>query len=512
MTPTSRGSGPTLAHLGRLTEAAFERHGDYPAVFFEGRWYASAALFQRSKRIAAGLVEHGLEPNDRVLVTMPNMPEVPVLYAAIWRAGGVVTPAMHVLSALELRHVIADAGPRFVITTTELLEKLGEALAGLDAPSRVVCVDPEHGTALPLAALEATDTGRLVPREPDDLAALLYTGGTTGRSKGVMVSHAGLSFAGWTAADSEASFAVERELLTLPLSHSFGLVEMLSAMHSGLRKVWVMLPRFEAGVVLSLIQEHRIEKTQAVPSMLHKLLAQPIEQFDVSSLRWVGCGGAPLAIEVIHEFSRRIPSVTLIEGYGLTESCSVATANPPERPKPGSVGPLMRGVEIRVVDPRGTALPPHETGEICIRSPGLMRGYWGEPDLTAEVVKDGWLHTGDVGYVDDDGYVFILDRKKDVIIRGGFNVFPRDVEDAIVEHPSVQMAAVIGRPDRVHGEEVVAFVALRDGAHAAPDELVAWARQRIGAHKYPREIHIVESLPLTGVGKPDRKVLRARLA
>jgi long-chain acyl-CoA synthetase len=236
-----------------------------------------------------------------------------------------------------------------------------------------------------------------------------------------------------------------------------------------------------------------------------------VEEFDLSSFRQLVCGAAPLAPELLRALRERLPQVELREGYGLTECCAIVSTNPPGRVHTGSVGRPVPGVELRIVDERDEELPPGDVGEICCRSPFTMLGYWRDPDLTADTMRGGWLHTGDMGYVDDEGYLFIVDRKKDLIIRGGFNVFPRDVEEVLLEHPSVAQAAVVGRPDEVHGEEVIAFVSLRAGAEATAGDLVAYGKERLGGYKYPREVHLVSSLPLTPVGKVDRKALRAQI-
>jgi long-chain acyl-CoA synthetase len=498
-------------HVGQLAEQSFERHGDRDSIFFEGRWHRSGALLERSRRISAGLVERGVQPGDRVVVTMPNAPEVPVLYNAAWRAGGVVTPAMFLLAAKELRHVVADACARVVVTTGEFIEKVREAVAGLDHVEHIVCVEPDVPETVALGALEAAEPGPIVARAPTDIAALLYTGGTTGRAKGVMLSHANLANASAVGAEYEADLRLERELMVLPLSHSFGLIATLGAMQSKWPKSWVMLRRFDPAAAARLIEEHRVDEMQAVPSMLQMLLMERLEEYDLSSLRVIFSGGAALAPEVLREFERRVPSASILEGYGLTETSTLLTAMPHGAPRPGSVGTALPGVEIRVVDLDGQPVERGEVGEICSRSPAVMLGYWDAPEATAAALRDGWLATGDIGYVDHDGYVFILDRKKDLIIRGGFNVYPRDVEDALVQHPAIQMAAVIGRPDAKHGEEVVAFVSLEPDAQETAESLIAWAGEQIGGYKYPREVHMLESLPLTDVGKVDRKALRLLL-
>jgi long-chain acyl-CoA synthetase len=347
-----------------------------------------------------------------------------------------------------------------------------------------------------------------VGRADQDLAALLYTGGTTGRSKGVMLSHANLYFSGRAAHDAGHVDGVNRALATLPLSHSYGILVTLAGMHNPERGIAVLLRWFDPDVWLSQIEEHRLQLTAAVPSMLQLLLGKPLESYDLSSLQYVSSGGAPLAPEVEAEFRRRVPSVSVRQGYGLTETAALISTNPAGSERPGSVGRPVAGCEVSILDEDGNPVPAGELGEICCTSPGVMAGYWRSPEATAEALRDGRLHTGDIGYMDQDGYLYIVDRKKDLIIRGGFNVYPRDVEDLLVRHPEVELAAVVGRPDPIHGEEVVAFVSLRPGGGATADDLIAWGREQIGGYKYPREVRIVDAVPLTPVGKVDRKALR----
>jgi long-chain acyl-CoA synthetase len=513
---------PTDRNLARLAEAAFERRGDYESLLFEDRWHRSAELFSRATRIAGGLIELGVTPGERVVVSMANRPEVSVVYQALWRAGAVVTPATFLLPVEDLRHVIADSGACGVITTWEFVEKVREAVAGLPDVRFVVISDGdgerggegagEGADVIALSALEQGDPAPIVDRDDDELAALLYTGGTTGRAKGVMLSHANLYFSTQAVQRAAHVPGVARSLLTLPLSHSYGLLVTIAGMHSPERPVTVLLRWFDTSAFLELIERHRLQTSAVVPSMIHLLLAEPLERHDLSSLRYLGCGAAPVAPTAIEEIERRIPSVTVRQGYGLTETAALISTNPAGREKPGSVGLPIPGAEVRILDDSGRELPVGEAGEICCRSPAVMRGYWHAGEATAEALRDGWLHTGDVGYLDEDGYLFIVDRKKDLIIRGGFNVYPRDVEDALLEHPSVAAAGVVGRPDERHGEEVVAFVSLNaPGDGVSADELVAWARERIGGYKYPREVHIVDAVPLTAIGKLDRKALRGRL-
>jgi long-chain acyl-CoA synthetase len=499
-------------HLGLLSERSFERRGAYPALLFEDRWHGSDELFHRSCRIAAGLSQLGIAPGDRVVVSMANCPEVGIAYQAIWRAGAVVTPATFLLPPPELRHVIGNSEATAVITTPEFVDKVMQATEGLEHVRHIISTDGARDGVRTLAELEAAEPDSIVLRADDDMAALLYTGGTTGRAKGVMLSHANLYFSGQSAHDSGHVPGVNRALATLPLSHAYGLLVTVAALHSDEQGIAVLLRWFEPDVYLELIQEHSLQMSAVVPSMLQILLSRSLEDYDLSSLRFLTSGGAPLPPEVEAEFRRRVPSASIRQGYGLTETAALISSNPVGQERAGSVGRPVPGTEVKVIDDTGTPLPTGQAGEICARSPGVMRGYWRSPDATAEALEEGWLHTGDIGYQDEDGYLYILDRKKDLIIRGGFNVYPRDVEDALVTHPDVQMAGVVGRPSQRHGEEVVAFVAVRAGASIGPDELIAWGREHIGGYKYPREVHLVDEVPLTPVGKIDRKALRSQLA
>ena len=498
-------------HLARAAEDAFERRGDYESLLFEGRWHRSGELFERAAAVATGLAELGIAPGERVAVTMANCPEVGVIYQAVWRAGLVATPAMFLLPADDLRHVLADSGARAVVTTPDSLDKVRQAVTGIDPRPLVICTDDAADGVISLPELEAAPAGAIVPRADDDLAALLYTGGTTGQAKGVMLSHEALHYVGSAAYTASHIDGIDRSLGTLPLSHAYGLLVTVAGFHSVARDVAVLLRWFDAEAFLSAVQDHRLQQTAVVPSMLQALLAQPLEQYELSTLEQVTSGASPLAPETEREFVRRVPSASIRQGYGLTESAALVSSSPAGRTRSGSVGLPVPGCEVEIRDGDGRALSPGEAGEICVRSPGLMLGYWNAPETTARAVREGLLHTGDIGRLDEDGYLYIVDRIKDLIIRGGFNVYPRDVEDALVEHPDVAMAGVIGEPSASHGEEVVAFVCLRAGATVTPEQLIDWSRTRIGGYKYPRRIELVDTIPLTPVGKVDRKALRALL-
>ena len=498
-------------NLAVLAEQSLERHGDRTVLFWEGQSFSSATLNDRAVRLATGLAELGIEPGDRVVVMMANCPEVAICYNALWRAGAAITPAIFLLSADDLHHILEDSEARAVITTPEFLATVQTAVAGVDTCKFVISTGPEQEGVIPLASLEDAAPGKIVARADSDMAALMYTGGTTGKAKGVMLSHENLWWAGKQSREASHVEGITRTLVPLPLSHSFGLIVTVVSYHSEEPGDAVLMTWFDPTGWVDLVQEFKVHQSPMVPTMLQILLAMPLEDYDLSSLRYIVSGASPLSTDVVTEFEKRVPSVHIRQGYGLTETSASMTVTRPEDRKLGSVGKANPGFDIRVVDDDGNDVPPGEEGEIICKSDAVMLGYWRAPDATAASIKDGYFYTGDIGKLDQDGSLWILDRKKDLILRGGFNVFPRDIEDALVEHPAVAVAGVVGRPDPVKGEEVVAFVQLNPGAEATSQELLEFAQGRLSKYKYPREIHIIDAVPLTPVFKIDRKKLRTML-
>ena len=499
-------------NLARLAEAALDRHGDYDSLFFEGTWHSSGSLAERGAKFATGLTELGLSPGDRLLVLMANCPEVNITYIAAWRAGAVVTPLIFLVSEEELRTALIDSGAVAVVTSAEFLSKVTAAVADAPEVKFIICVDsPADATATvtvaDFAAVASAPTGSIANRTASDLAALLYTGGTTGRAKGVPLTHANLAWCGRAIVEADET-PVDSRLLPLPLAHSYGLLLLCDGMHRAERTRSVLMRWFDPAAWVRLAEEHRVQESAMVPAMLAMLLTQPLEEHDLSALSAVGSGGSPLPAEVRREFERRVPSCTIYEGYGCTEAATAISSNVTGKNRPGSVGAPVPGCEVTIRDDAGQVLPTGTDGEICVRSPGVMSGYWDTVDASSDVLVDGWLHTGDIGHKDTDGYLYVMDRKKDLILRGAFNVFPRDVEDVMVTHPAVAQAGVVGKPDPRLGEEVVAFVSLLPEASVTAQELVAYARQHLSAAKYPREVRIMPELPLTDVHKPDRAKLR----
>jgi long-chain acyl-CoA synthetase len=512
-------TGPTGTSLQRLADQYWRRDAGQSELHFEGGRWTSTELAERTKRLSGGLRAAGVKPGDRVVICMANCPEVGITYHAIWRAGAVATPVLFLLSEDELRHVLTDSGAVLVVTTPEFLPKVSAAAAAAPSVLGIVVAGPhEAGSAaaggpelLDFAELEQAEPGDLIDSDPAELAALLYTGGTTGRSKGVMISHNALSAAAWAATATSYDPKQRTVLLALPLSHVYGLMVSVMSLHSPEPNVVVLMRWFDPAGWLRLAQHHQVNGSPLVPSMLQMLLQQPLEDYDLSALTRLNSGAAPLPRQVLDDFGRRLPQVEIAEGYGCTESAAIIATSPLGQARPGSVGKPAPGVEVKIELQDGNEAAPGADGEICVRGAVLMTGYWHAPDATAEALRRGYLHTGDVGRLDADGYLYIVDRIKDLIIRGGFNVYPRDVEDVLVQHPDVVAAATVGRPDEKYGEEVVAFVQLTPGSTVTPAELVEFAREHLSAAKYPREVRIVDSIPLTSVLKTDRKRLRAQL-
>lgn len=480
-------------------------------MFFEDAYRSTGELHGQAARCGAGLAATGVQPGDRVVIVMANCPEVSVSYEAVWRAGAVVTPAMFLLPPDELRRLIDDSEATAVITTAEFTANVAAATEGLTNIKALISTGAEVPESfISFDEIGSAPEGPMVKTDEDDLACILYTGGTTGRSKGVMISHRNLAFGAKAAFDAADAITGDRALAVLPLAHGYGMLNFVASQFNTNGHA-VLMRWFEPNMWLQLVQDHKIRRSAMVPTMLQMLLSCPIENYDLSSLEIINSGAAPLALETVKMLEAKIPSLKILEGYGLSESGIVGCLNRRDARKLGTVGQPLEGYAVKAVDDDGVEVAANEPGEICIKSVGVMQGYWKSPEATDAALKDGWLYTGDIGTVDEDGFVRIVDRKKDLIIRGGFNVFPRDVEDALLEDPSIEMAGVVGRPDDKYGEEVVAFVSLRPGAETTPHDIIEASKTRLGAHKYPREVKIVGYLPITPIGKVDRKALRALL-
>jgi long-chain acyl-CoA synthetase len=500
-------------NLARLGEANLATYGEYPALVFEGREYTNLDQQRAAGRLAHALAALGVGVGDRVVVMLPNCPEVPQSYTAILALGAVVVPVIFLLGPEEVRHILQDSEATVVITSTDMLWKVEPSIGRVPTLRHVLLVDGGGGGALSLAELAAgrPDAWPPVERADGDLAVILYTSGTTGTIKGVALSHGNLA----SNARAVASlYELDREdwaLAVLPLSHSYGLTLMNAGHLLGTRAV--LLRWFNPEEVLAAIEAYRVRSMSCVPTMFVYLLDFPeADRYDTSSMVLWGSGAAPLPVEIVEPFEKRFGG-RILEGYGLTEAAPVVSAHrlSMER-RLGSVGKPLPGVEVRVVDDADRELPAGEAGEVVVRGPNVMLGYYRMPEETARTLRDGWLRTGDIGRLDADGYLWIVERKKDLIIRGGFNIYPREVEEVLYAHPGVAEAGVVGRPDPLMGEEVLAFVVRRPGETATAEDLRAFCQERLATFKCPREIRFVDALPKTPVGKVLRKELRRLVA
>jgi long-chain acyl-CoA synthetase len=455
-----------------------------------------AGLDRSSAQAAATLRAHGVGRGDRVGLMLANVLAFPVLYHAILRLGGVVVPMNTQLKSREVSHYLSDSGAELLFCPPEVA-----AEAGAGAGDRAEVVSIGLGELHELISSHEAEA-EIAVTEPGDTAVILYTSGTTGRAKGAELTHANLD---------ENAEVFARTLIevgpgdvvmgALPLFHSFG---QTAAMNATLRSgaTLTLLPRFDPADALEIMERDRVTVFLGVPTMYAAMLHSEARRGrHLSALRTCISGGQSLPVEVLRDFEREFGCV-ILEGYGLSETSPVACQNRPDRERrPGSIGIPIEGVEMRIVDEAGEELPPGEVGEILIRGPNVMKGYWRNPQATAEAISDGWLRTGDLGRTDEDGYFYVVDRKKQLVIRGGYNVFPREVEEVIYEHPAVREAAVIGVPHPELGEEVAAAVVPREGAEVLPEEISGFVKERLAAYKYPRLVWFVEELPKGPTGK-----------
>ena len=508
-----------MYNLSIFLEDSARRYPDRDALVLGGTRLTYAQVNGAANQVANLLVELGVEPGDRVALTCPNLPFFPIIYYGILKAGAVVVP-MNVLNKhRENTYYLDDSAAKvyFCFQGTPELPMGVEGHLGAEGAANkpefiMVMADPSapssiEGTRTLGEALAGKSTVfEPVLRDETTTAVILYTSGTTGQPKGAELSHANLVMNALTCNRLFGSKpGTDVHLVTLPLFHSFGSSVQMNAGFS-MGATLVLLPRFEAEAALSLLESEGVTFFAGVPTMWWGLLGVLSEGVDVakiaSNLRVGVSGGAALPVEIIKEVRARL-GVTILEGYGLSETSPVATFSDPDRePRPGSIGIPIWGVEVKLIDEEWNTVEGADViGEIAIRGHNIMNGYLNRPEATAEVMKDGWFRSGDLARRDEDGFYYIVDRSKDMIIRGGYNVYPREIEEVLMTHPDVSLAAVVGVPHESHGEEIKAFVILNAGATITEDELIAWGKEQMASYKYPRLMAFVDSLPMTATGK-----------
>jgi long-chain acyl-CoA synthetase len=517
-----------MPNLSSLLEGSAQAHPDRTAVVLGETRLTYAQVDAAANQVANLLVSRGIEPGDKVALSCPNLPYFPIVYYGILKAGATVVPLNVLLKGREVAYHLddSDAKAYFCFQGTPELPIGAEGHAGFEQTDSC-----EHFfliTADPAAAspIEGTETlGRAMQGQAptfetrevdgDDTAVILYTSGTTGQPKGAELMHRNMIS---NAMASDALFGADADnpdtlLCVLPLFHSFGQTVIQNAGFAFGGTV-VLLPRFEAGPALELMDKEGVTFFAGVPTMYWGLLgALDDSGVDVKKLadtmRVAAAGGSALPVEVHKEFERRF-GVTILEGYGLSETSPVASFSVWGEPaRVGSIGKPIPGVEMKLINPEPGVRedledgddPENMVGEIAIKGPNIMKGYYGRPDATAEAIVDGWFRSGDLGRKDADGWYYIVDRSKDMIIRGGYNVYPREIEEVLLTHPDVSLAAVIGVPHESHGEEIKAVVIRTDGATVTEDELVAWGKEQMAGYKYPRIVQFVDEMPMTATGK-----------
>jgi long-chain acyl-CoA synthetase len=484
-------------NLASLLSESAERSPGAPAIRLGEVELTYAELDERSARLATLLEQKGVERGDRVGVMLPNVPEFPVAYYGVLRAGAIVVPMNVLLKQREIAFYLEDSGAEVLLAWHGFCE---EARAGAaEAGAELVEIEP---AALAATLAEHEPTPGLAATAEDDTAVILYTSGTTGKPKGAELTHANLARNADVSARTTSEISAGDVVLgALPLFHSFGQTVAMNASLS-VGACLTLVPKFDPGAALATMQRDGVTHFYGVPTMYGALLHHPErESFDTSSLRICITGGASMPVEVLRGFEEAF-GAKVMEGYGLSETSPVACSNHPDRErKPGSIGSPIEGVEMQVVDENDQPVAQGEVGEIVIRGHNIMKGYWQRPEATEEAMRGGWFHSGDMARTDEDGYFYIVDRKKDLIIRGGYNVYPREVEEVLYEHPKIREAAVVGVAHDEWGEEIGAAVVLHEGEQLGPEEVSAYVKDRIAAYKYPRLVWFLDELPKGPTGK-----------
>lgn len=515
-----------MLNLAITLEESARRFPQKTAIVFSETRLNYAQLNGAANQVANGLKSIGIEPGDKVALTCPNLPYFPMVYYGILKAGAIVVPLNVLFKRREIAYHLADSEAKayFCFQGTPQLPMGEEGFAGLNEADGceqffMITADPAGPSPI-----EGTKTlGMLMHNQPptfdtvqtrsENGAVILYTSGTTGQPKGAELSHFNMFFNAVITSNMLGLSPDDIGLVVLPLFHSFGqTVQMNADIYAGATSV--LLPRFDPDATLGLMQKENVSIFAGVPTMYWALLNHPgASNYDLekiaANLRVSVSGGSALPVEVLRGFEAKF-NVPILEGYGLSETSPVASFNHLDKErKPGSIGTPIWGVAMRVVDADDNPLPVGEPGEVVIRGHNVMKGYYKRPEETAEALRGDWLHTGDVGKMDEDGYFYIVDRTKDMIIRGGFNVYPREIEEVLLTHPDISLAAVIGVPREEYGEEVKAFVVLKAGASVTPEEIIDWSKENMASYKYPRMVEFRDTLPMTATGKILKTELRA---
>ena len=513
-----------MLNLSVLLEASAFKYPDRPAFTFMDTTLSYSQINGASNQVANGLINNGISKGDKVALSCFNLPYFPIIYFGILKVGATVVPLSVLLKEEEIAYHLEDSDAKayFCFEGTDELPmgKMGYAgFSKADQCSHLYMITGKPTDASPIEGIPTL--GMLMSGQSplfesartsaDDTAVIIYTSGTTGKPKGAELAHSSLLLNAGISRDLFGMNADDRALIVLPLFHIFAMTCLMNAMAYGGGHS-VLLPRFDAETVFGLLQKHKITIFAGVPTMYWGLLNYKEDKFDyaqiASNLRVAASGGAALPVQVLEDFKTRF-GVTILEGYGMSEGSPIVTFNQADvGTKPGSIGTEVWGVEVKLVDDDGNQVPTGEKGELWYRGHNVMKGYYNKPEANKKSLTDGWLHSGDVAIQDEDGFYFIVDRTKDMIIRGGLNVYPREVEEVMIQHEDVSLVAVIGIPHEQMGEEIKAFVVREDGAQLTQEEMIAFTKDKLAAYKYPRIVEFVDTLPMSATGKILKKELR----
>jgi long-chain acyl-CoA synthetase len=506
--------------LGYILQETAARYPAQPALSFYQKKITYSQLYSLVLKFTSALQLSRVQKGDRVAIMLPNCPQYVISYYGILTAGGIVTQVNPMSVERELEYILNDSGAETIIVLDALYPRV-KSVQSVTKLKKIIVVSlqPSEQEFSPDSSFECflsegNDNILNVDFEPEhDVAILQYTGGTTGRSKGAMLTHRNILanvIQSYEFFKNELKFAKEKVLTVIPLFHVFGMTSCMN-LSIYIAAETILLPRFDLEEVLNTIKDEQPTTFPGVPTMYVAITNHPrAEEYGIHSIETCNSGSAPMPVELLRSFEKKTGS-KILEGYGLSEASPTTHCNPPfaER-KPGSVGIGMPSTEYKIVDvATGTIeMPAGELGEVIIKGPQVMKGYWNRPEETAQTLRNGWLYTGDIAMVDKDGYLYIVDRKKDMIIASGYNIYPRDIEEILYEHPSVQEAVVIGVPDPYRGEDVKAVVVLKSGCSATEEEIIQYCRANLAAYKVPRHVEFRDQLPKTSVGKILRRALR----
>ncbi len=496
--------------LSFLLDQNIQEFGEYPFLYYGEKKFTNVETRAYANQLAIELQRSGIKKGDRVIVMMPNSPEVLIAYQAITRAQAVIVPVLFTLHPKEIAYIAENCEAARILSSSSIQGQVNQIEKELSTNIPIVMIDDLSDLTSPSVRVEENDGMHVPDFNDDEVAVILYTSGTTGSPKGVMLTHRNLYK---NAVNSSSHANVERgtTIGALPLAHVFGLTISHACYVTG--SSIVIFPRFIPSEIFSAIERYQVKSFSVVPAMIYAMMASnDAERFDLTSLESVSSGSAPLPVSLLQAFEKKF-GASVYEGYGLSEASPIVTAHKKGIPiKPGSVGIPIPGVELKVVDATGQEVPRGVIGEIVLRGEHITPGYFQNERESEKAIVQGWLHTGDIGQMDDEGYLYIVDRKKDLIIKNGFNIYPRDLEEVLSRHKAVIETAVIGVPDEQSGEEVMACVVKKPNEEVTEEELIAYCAEQIAKNKLPKHIVFLSELPRNGVGKVLKASLRKSIA